>query len=69
MNVTDGHLPYPFGYEINGYEVKDLAATLEKAKASGVAVLSTRFDDADRSSIMVQFPGGYIAELHQLSSP
>src|SRR5580658_4159185 len=33
--VTDGHLPYPFGHEITGYEVRDLGATIEKAKASG----------------------------------
>jgi hypothetical protein len=66
VNVTDGHLPYPFGYEITGYEVKDLDATLEKCKQNGVTVLSTRFDGADRSSVIVQFPGRYIAELHQL---
>lgn len=69
VNVTDGHLPYPFGYEINGYEVKDLAKTLAKAKVSGVSMLSPGFDGADRSSVMVQFPGGYIAELHQLRFP
>jgi hypothetical protein len=68
VNVTDGQLPYPFGYEINGYEVKNLDATLEKAKANGVSFLSTRFNGVDRSSIMVQFPGGYIAELHQVRS-
>ena len=68
VNVTDGHLPYPFGYEITGYEVKDLNATLAKGKASGVTILSTRVDGADRSSVMVEFTGGYIAELHQLRS-
>jgi hypothetical protein len=66
VNVTDGHLPYPFGYEITGYEVKDLDATLTKCKSHAVTVLSTRFDGPDRSSVIVQFPGGYIAELHQL---
>jgi hypothetical protein len=66
VNVTDGHLPYPFGYEITGYEVRDLDATLAKARANGVAVRSTRFDGVDRSSVIVQFPGGYFAELHQL---
>ena len=66
VNVTDGHLPYPFGYEITGYEVRDLDATLAKARANGVAILSTRFDGVDRSSVIVQFPGGYFAELHQL---
>jgi hypothetical protein len=62
--VTDGHLPYPFGREITGYEVRDLAATLEKAKAVGVEILSARFDAADRSTVIVEFPGGYIAEIH-----
>jgi hypothetical protein len=34
--VSDGHLPFPYGREVTGYEVKDLASTLEKAKAAGV---------------------------------
>jgi hypothetical protein len=66
VNVTDGHLPYPFGYEITGYEVRDLNVTLEKGRANGVTVRSTRFDGPDRSSVIVQFPGGYMAELHQV---
>ena len=36
--VTDGHLPYPYGREISGYEVANLADTLAKAKAAGVAI-------------------------------
>ncbi len=32
--VTDGHLPYPFGHEVTGYQVADLSATLEKAKTA-----------------------------------
>ncbi|WP_233511044.1 glyoxalase [Dyella psychrodurans] len=68
VNVTDGQLPYPFGYEISGYEVSDLDATLAKATAAGAKVLSPRFDSADRSSAMVQFPGGYIAEIHALKA-
>src|SRR5580698_7901993 len=38
--VTDGHIPYPYGREITGYEVANLAATLGKAKAAGVSVLT-----------------------------
>jgi predicted enzyme related to lactoylglutathione lyase len=64
LMVTDGHLPYPFGHEINGYEVSDLEATLARAQGSGARVLSGRYDSADRSSAVVQFPGGYIAEIH-----
>ena len=64
VNVTDGHLPYPFGHEISGYEVKDLDATLAKATSNGAKVLVPRYDASDRSSAIVQFPGGYIVEVH-----
>ncbi len=64
--VTDGHLPYPFGHEITGYEVKDLAATLVKAKAAGVKILSVPYSTSDRATAIVEFPGGYIAEVHSL---
>jgi predicted enzyme related to lactoylglutathione lyase len=67
--VTDGHLPYPFGREITGYEVRDLPATLEKAKAAGVKVLSAPHStDDNRISAMVEFPGGYIAEIHGVTA-
>jgi hypothetical protein len=64
LMVTDGHLPYPFGHEITGYEVADLDATLAHAQGSGARVLSARYDSSDRSSAVVQFPGGYVAEIH-----
>ena len=66
--VTDGHLPYPFGHEIMGYQVRDLAATLEKAKAAGVKVLFAPYQSNDRISAIVEFPGGYIAELHSVAA-
>jgi len=62
--VTDGHLPYPFGREITGYSVHDLGATLEKAKAAGVKILSAPYTTKDRISAIVEFPDGYIAEVH-----
>jgi len=62
--VTDGHLPYPYGRELTGYEVKDLQATLTKAKASGAAVLIEPYTSDGRAASMVQFPGGYIAEIY-----
>src|SRR6266567_1071045 len=34
--VTDGHLPYPYGRELTGYEVANLSNTLAKARAAGV---------------------------------
>jgi hypothetical protein len=66
--ITDGHLPYPFGYEITGFEVRDLAATLVKATAAGAKVLVPLFDSGGRSSAMVEFPGGLIAEIHTIKA-
>jgi predicted enzyme related to lactoylglutathione lyase len=66
--VTDGYLPYPFGHEITGYEVRDLAATLEKAKAAGVKILSAPYTTHDPTTAIVEFPGGYIAEVHSLTA-
>src|ERR1700751_1167011 len=65
--VTDGHLPYPYGRETTGYEVTNLADTLTKAKASGVEVLVPPYKTAERESAVVQFPGGYIAEIHSVT--
>jgi predicted enzyme related to lactoylglutathione lyase len=67
--VTDGHLPYPFGHETTGYEVRDLAATLEKAKTAGVKILSAPCaTDDGRMSAIVEFPGGYMAEIHSVKA-
>jgi len=65
--VTDGHLPYPFGHEVMGYEVQDLGATLEKAKAAGVKILAVPYTSDTRTSAVVEFPGGYIAEIHGIA--
>jgi predicted enzyme related to lactoylglutathione lyase len=65
--VTDGHLPYPYGRELTGYEVANLDETLAKAKSAGVTVLVEAYRSGDRGSAMVLFPGGYIAEIHALS--
>jgi len=62
--VTDGKLPYPYGRETTGYEVTDLQATLDKARSFGVKVLVPPVTIKDRSSAMVVFPGGYVAEIH-----
>jgi predicted enzyme related to lactoylglutathione lyase len=64
--VTDGHLPYPYGRELTGYEVTSLDDTLAKAKAAGVTVLVQPYTSEDRAAAMVQFPGGYVAEIHAL---
>lgn len=64
--VTNGQLPYPFGHDTTGYEVTDLTQTLAKATGTGAKVLVQPFTSKGRSSAMVQFPGGYVAEIHQL---
>jgi len=65
--VTDGHLPYPYGREMTGYEVTSLTETLAKARAAGVDVLVPLYNSDGRDSAIVQFPGGYIAEIHSAS--
>jgi predicted enzyme related to lactoylglutathione lyase len=64
--VTDGQLPYPYGKETTGYEVANLNETLKKAKAAGVTVLVEPYSFGDRRAAMVQFLGGYIAEIHSI---
>jgi predicted enzyme related to lactoylglutathione lyase len=66
--VTDGHLPYPYGREMTGYEVANLADTLAKAKAAGVEILVAPYTTDRREAALVQFPGGYIAEIHSPTS-
>lgn len=65
--VTDGHLPYPYGREMTGYEVANLTDTLAKAKAAGVEVLVPPYKTGERDAVLVRFPGGYIAEIHSLA--
>jgi len=62
--VSDGHLPYPYGHETTGYEVSNLGDTLGKAKAAGATVLAGPYTAGGRDAAIVQFPGGYIAEIH-----
>jgi predicted enzyme related to lactoylglutathione lyase len=62
--VTDGHLPYPYGHEMTGYDVPEIAETLTKAKASGATILIGPYKTDGREAAIVDFPGGYIAEIH-----
>jgi hypothetical protein len=62
--ATDGHLPYPYGREIAGYEVTNLSDTLAKAKSAGATVLVDPYASRGRQSTMVAFPGNYVAEIH-----
>jgi predicted enzyme related to lactoylglutathione lyase len=64
--ATDGHLPYPYGRETTGYEVGNLTETLAKAKSAGAQVLVAPYQADGREAAMLQFPGGYIAEVHSM---
>jgi len=64
--ITNGHLPYPYGREITGYEVANLANTLAKANAAGVEVIVPPYKTEERDAAVVRFPGGYIAEVHSV---
>jgi predicted enzyme related to lactoylglutathione lyase len=67
--VTDGHLPFPYGRETTGYEVADLTKTLARATGAGASVLAGPYSARDRNAAVVQFPGGYIAEIHAPAGP
>src|SRR6202048_4281619 len=58
--VTNGHLQYPYGRELTGYEVQNLQGTLTKAKTSGAIVLVDPYTTDSRAAAMIQFPGGHI---------
>jgi hypothetical protein len=64
--VTDGHLPYPYGRELTGYEVANLADTLAKAKGAGATILVLPYQADQRQAAIVQFPGSHIAEIHSV---
>jgi|SRR5580658_1884985 hypothetical protein len=62
--ATAAPIPYPYGRETTGYEVADLAGTIAKAKNAGATVLVGPYTSDERMAAMVQFPGGYVAEIH-----
>jgi hypothetical protein len=45
-----------------------MEVTLEKAKAAGAKILSPPYTTSDRLTAIVEFPGGYVAEIHSLAS-
>ncbi|MGW4488012.1 VOC family protein [Amycolatopsis sp. NPDC004368] len=62
--ANNGDWAYPYGRDTTGYTVSDVAATVAKAEANGATVLSGPYKSSDRTSVVLQFPGGYIAEVH-----
>ena len=65
--VTDGHLPYPYGRELTGYDVADLDATLARATGAGATILVQPYISDRRRAAFVQFPGGCVVEIHSAS--
>lgn len=55
------------GRELAGYEVADLRATLAKAAGARAEVLVGPTTSGGRTSAMLRFPGGYIAEVHAVA--
>ena len=62
--VTDGHLPYPYGRELTGHEVTNLSDMLAKARDTGATVLMGSYKIEQGYAAMVEFPGGFIAQIH-----
>ncbi len=62
--ATDGHLPFPYGREMTGYEVADLAGTLDKAKTAGATFARSGLCGWRAPSRHGAVSGGYIAEIH-----
>ncbi|SFG49534.1 hypothetical protein SAMN05518801_1358 [Novosphingobium sp. CF614] len=46
------------------HEIADLDAALSKAKAAGVTIVADPYAAGVRDAAIVQFPGGYVAEIH-----
>jgi hypothetical protein len=67
--VSDNQLPWPYGRDMTGYAVADVAATIAKGAPAGVETLVAPHPEYGRVSAMVRFPGGYIAELHGPAAP
>lgn len=67
--ISDGQLPWPYGRDMTGYEVSDLAATLDRATVAGVETLVAPSKVGTRQAAILRFPGGYIAEVHADKAP
>src|SRR5260221_3342771 len=48
VHVNDGKLPFPYGRELTGYEVANLADTLAKAKTAGAAATAGAYSAEHR---------------------
>jgi hypothetical protein len=61
-------IPFPFGSERTGYLVTDMDVAILAARATGADLLVTSFNDPIGRDAIIQWPGGYIAEIHSPTS-
>jgi hypothetical protein len=62
--VTNGQLPFPYGKEHDGFQVSDVVVTVQRAVNSGATALTDPIFANGRTSAIIEFPGGFIAEVH-----
>ncbi|HTU51842.1 MAG TPA: hypothetical protein VMF56_14715, partial [Acidobacteriaceae bacterium] len=62
--VSNGQLSYPYGRETTGYQVANVTDTIAKAKTFGATVLAGPYTADGRTAAIIEFPGGYVAEIH-----
>ena len=53
---------------MTGHEVATPGETLNQAKVAGVSVLVPSYSAGDREAAIVQFPGGYVAEIQSAAN-
>jgi hypothetical protein len=53
---------------MTGYEVSSLTDTLAKTESLGVSILVQPYSSSGRTAAIVEFPGGYVAEIHEVSA-
>ena len=63
--LTEGHIGGHGGLEVI---VPDVDAHFAKAKAAGATVLAGPYSVSHGDTAIVQFPGGYLAEIHDLDA-
>jgi hypothetical protein len=59
----------PYGRELTGYEVSSVSNTLAKATNAGASVLVAPYTVDHREAAIVEFLGGYIAEIQASAQP
>jgi hypothetical protein len=59
--------PAPSSTSSTGYEVSSLTDTLAKTESLGVGIFVQPYSSSGRTAAIVEFPGGYVEEIHEVS--